>query len=60
VYYFTHGETQQDLQEIINLIRTTADTQRIFPYAARSAIALRGSAAQIALAEWLIQKLDKP
>jgi hypothetical protein len=59
VFYLTHGETRQNTQEIINLIRTTADIQRIVPYAARRAIALRGTPAQIALAEWLIGELDK-
>ena len=58
--FFTHNETEEDLQEIVNLIRTTADIQRIFPYAARRAIALRGSAAQIALAEWLFHQFGRP
>jgi len=59
VFHLTHGETRQNTQEIINLIRTTADLQRIFPYTARGAIALRGTPAQVALAEWLIGELDK-
>jgi hypothetical protein len=60
VFYLTHGETQQDTQEIVNLIRTTTDIQRIYPYAARRAIALRGNATQIALAEWLFHQLGAP
>ena len=60
LFFFTHNETEEDLQEIVNLIRTTADIQRIFPYAARRAIALRGSAAQIALAEWLFHQFGRP
>jgi hypothetical protein len=60
LFFFTHNETEEDLQEIVNLIRTTADIQRIFPYAARRAIALRGSAAQIALAEWLFHQFGAP
>jgi hypothetical protein len=59
VFYLTQGETRQNTQEIINLIRTTADIQRIFPYTARGAIALRGTPAQVALAEWLIGELDR-
>ena len=59
VFYFTHDETPEDLQRMISLIRTTADIQRIYPYVTRRAIALRGSAAQIALAEWLFGELDK-
>jgi len=34
-----HDETPTDTQEIVNLIRATADIQRIIPYAARRAIA---------------------
>jgi hypothetical protein len=60
VFYLTHGETPQDSQEIVNLIRATADIQRMFPYAARRAIALRGTPDQMALAEWLFSRLDKP
>ena len=60
LFFFTHNETEEDLQEIVNLIRTTADIQRIYPYAARRAIALRGSAAQIALAEWLFHQFGRP
>jgi hypothetical protein len=60
VFYLTHDETPQDMQEIVNLIRTEADIQRMFPYAARRAIALRGTPDQIALAEWLFNELDKP
>jgi hypothetical protein len=59
VFYLTHDETQQDMQEIVNLIRTTADIQRIHPYAARRAIALRGTPAQAALAEWLLGELNR-
>ena len=60
LFYLTHDETPTDTQEIVNLIRATADIQRIFPYAARRAIALRGNAAQIALAEWLFHQLGAP
>src|SRR2546425_1188236 len=60
VFYFTHTETVQDLQEIATLIRTMADIRQIMTYAAPRALALRGTAGQIALAEWLIKELDKP
>jgi hypothetical protein len=60
LFFFTHDHTPEDLQEMISLIRTTADVQRAFPYAARRAIALRGTAAQIAMAEWLFHQLGAP
>jgi len=60
LFFFTHDYTPEDLQEMIHLIRTTTDIQRMFPCAARTAIALRGNAAQIALAEWLFHQLGAP
>ena len=59
LFFFSHNETQQDLQEIINMIRTTAEIQFIASYPPRRAIALRGTPAQIALAEWLVGELGK-
>jgi len=60
VFHLTQGETRQNTQEIINLIRTNGGySADLFPYTARRAIALRGTPAQIALAEWLIGELDK-
>jgi hypothetical protein len=59
VFYFTHGETPEDIQTMVNLLRTTADIQRMFPYNARSAIVLRARADQVAMAEWLFSELDK-
>ncbi len=60
LFYLTHGETPQEVQEFVNLIRTMTDIRRLFPSAARRTIALRGTSEQIALAEWLFSRLDKP
>jgi hypothetical protein len=60
VFYFTHEEAPQDLQQMTNLLRSLAGIQRTFPYTARKAIALRGSPEQIAVAEWLYGELDQP
>jgi hypothetical protein len=59
VFYVTHAQTPQDLQEIATLIRTTADVKRLFIYNARKALALRGTAEQMKVAEWLIEELDQ-
>ena len=60
VLYLTHDQTDIQLQEIVNLIRTLADIQRMFAYSPRRAIALRGAPAQVALVEWLVNELDRP
>jgi hypothetical protein len=41
----------------MQMIRTTADIQAIASYPQRRAIALRGTATQVALAEWLVGHL---
>jgi hypothetical protein len=58
--YFTHATTPQALQEIVVTIRSVADIQRIFIYNSLHATVLRGSAAEVGLADWLMQKLDQP
>lgn len=60
VLYLTQDQTPESYQEIMNLIRATADIQRIFSYIPRGAVVLRGTPAQIALAEWLFGELNKP
>jgi hypothetical protein len=59
VFYLTHTQTAQDLQEIVTAIRVIADIQRIFPCNVPRTLALRGTAAQTALAQWLVDELDK-
>src|SRR5579872_2017832 len=58
VFYLTHTQTAQDLQEIVTAIRVIADIQRIFQCNV-TCLALRGTAAQTALAQWLVDELDK-
>jgi hypothetical protein len=60
LFYLTHGETPQETQDLVHLIRGTTDIQRAYLYEGRRTIALRGSSDQIALAEWLFGRLDKP
>lgn len=60
VFYLTHSETQQNLQEVMTLIRALENISRLFPYPAQRALTVRGTAAQISLAAWLVNELDKP
>jgi hypothetical protein len=60
VFFMVRSGTVQHLQEAATDIRTVADIRRLFTYNAPSAITLRGTAAQIALAEWLVSELDQP
>jgi general secretion pathway protein D len=60
VFYLSNINGAQELQEIVNAVRSVADIQRFFPYASQNAIIAKGSADQMALAEKLIHDLDKP
>ena len=60
VFYLNNVNTPQELQEIVTTIRSVADLQRIFVYNAQNAIIARGEADRIALAEKIINDLDKP
>jgi len=53
-------QTRQQLQEFVVVVRTTVDLQRIFPCTPAQAVVVRGDAARVALAEWLLNALDKP
>jgi hypothetical protein len=59
VFYLTHTDTAQGLQEIVTVLRTVAEIQRIFSCNAPRSVALRGTAEQMAVAEWLFNALDK-
>lgn len=60
VFYLKNATTVQELQEISTTVRSVAEIRRAFTYSAQNALLLRGTPDQIALAEKLIQDLDKP
>jgi hypothetical protein len=60
VFELTYPQTRQQLQEIVTLIRSIGDIQRLFLCNERRAVALRGTVEQVALAAWLVSELDKP
>src|SRR5262249_36565272 len=47
-------------QEVATMLRTIADIRRVFTYNAPRAIAVRGTADQIAFANWLFNEVDQP
>ena len=60
VFYLNNVSSAQELQEIVNAVRSVADIQRFFPYNSQNAIIAKGSADQVALAEKILHDLDKP
>jgi hypothetical protein len=57
VFYVITAPTVQDFQEAATLVRTITDTQRVFTYNGRNALVMRGTDAQMALAEWLVKEI---
>ena len=60
VYYLSHVDTPQDLQEIVNAVRSVTDIQRCFPMNQQKAIVLRALPEQVKAADWLFGLLDRP
>jgi general secretion pathway protein D len=60
VFYLQNITSVQELTEVATNIRAITDLRRIFNYNAQNALIVRGTADQVALAEKLIQDMDKP
>src|SRR5438552_12246127 len=60
VLYLTNGETPQNLEEIATTIRSVGDIRQVSVDAEKATVTVRGTANQIAFAEWLVNELDKP
>ena len=58
VFYVITAPTVQDFQEAATLVRTITDTRRVFTYNGRNALVMRGTGAQMGLAEWLLKELE--
>jgi type II secretory pathway component GspD/PulD (secretin) len=60
IFYLTHTPTPQAIQELVNSVRSLTELQRVVNYNTLLAVALRGTADQVAMAEWVINALDRP
>jgi hypothetical protein len=60
IFHIRNAPAVQQFQEIAVAVRTTAEIRRMYTYNAGRAVVARGTAGQVALAEWLINELDKP
>ena len=59
VNYLTNVTTPRGMQEMLTVLRTVGEIQKIFSYTNQHAFVLRGNDSDIARAEWLIQNLDQ-
>jgi hypothetical protein len=59
IFYPAHLSTAQQVQEVVNAIRSIAEVQRCVALNGPGAIVVRGTSEQMALAEWLVGELDR-
>ena len=59
-FYLVNVSAPQEIQEIVNAVRSISELQRVVAFTSQNAIIVRGEADQVALAAKMIQDLDKP
>ncbi|HTB11608.1 MAG TPA: hypothetical protein VK752_08555 [Bryobacteraceae bacterium] len=60
IFFAPYTATVQQFQEIATTVRTIAEIRRVFTYNTPRALAVRGTADQVAATEWMIRELDQP
>ena len=60
IKFVPNVQTPQDIQELLTVLRTVADVQKIFIFSSNHAIVLRGPEWQAAFSEWIIDQLNQP
>ena len=58
-FYLTNSVAPTDLQDVTNVLRQVADFQKMFAVPSQNALVVRGTPDQIALAEKLINDIDR-
>lgn len=59
VFYLSNITTPQEMQEMLTVLRTVVDVQKVFSYTAQNALIVRAESDTMALVEKLIADLDK-
>ncbi|MBS1827199.1 MAG: hypothetical protein JST93_17915 [Acidobacteria bacterium] len=60
VFHTSYTPNVQSLQELATAIRATTEIRRLFTYSEPRIIVVRGTDAQVAMADWLLSQLDNP
>ncbi|MGO9515880.1 MAG: cohesin domain-containing protein [Candidatus Korobacteraceae bacterium] len=58
-FYLTNLSQPNELQDLVNILRTLLETQRLQQFPSQQAVVVRGTPDQVAMAEKLIEDLDK-
>jgi len=59
VFYFTHLDAPQAIQEVSNAVRSIGDIRDVSVDFAKRSLTVKGTADEIAIAGWIIAELDK-
>jgi hypothetical protein len=60
IFFAPYTATVQQFQEIATTVRTIAEIRRVFTYNTPRALAVRGTADQVAAAAFIVHELDQP
>ncbi len=60
IFYLKNNQTPAQVQEMVNVIRSVTEIQRITAFNTLRAICLLSNPAQAAATEWLVNELQKP
>ncbi len=60
VFYLSNVTAPQEMQEMLTVLRTVVDVQKVFSFTSQNALIVRAEADTMALVEKLIADLDKP
>ncbi len=60
VFYLSNVTAPQEMQEMLTVLRTVVDVQKVFSFASQNALIVRAEADTMELVEKLIADLDKP
>lgn len=60
VLYLNNIGTLAGMQELQQVMRSNADIQRVFFITTQKALVIRAEPPRVAMAEWLVQELDRP
>jgi general secretion pathway protein D len=60
VFYLSNTTSPQEVQELLTVLRTVTDVQKVFNYTAQNALIVRADADTMALVDKLVSDLDKP
>ena len=59
LFHLDHGQTVKEFQEFATLVRTIAETRRVYPINGTKILAMRGTADQISMADYFTNELEK-